>query len=190
MKVANTIAERIDAESVFAPNGCRVWCGSANYDGYGRITVGSRTDGTRRAMLVHRLAWEAERGRIPDGLVVDHVCRNRRCVRVDHLRVVTRAVNTTENSNSWSAVNAAKDRCPKCGGEYESRSNGRICPPCNNAMHAAKYKRKRDRINADRRRKRAEDPEAARAADRAYWAANRERLREQHRERYRARRNA
>jgi hypothetical protein len=47
--------------------------------------------------MVHRYCWELEVGPIPDGMEIDHQCRNRACCNIDHLRVVTPKVNRTEN---------------------------------------------------------------------------------------------
>lgn len=46
-----------------------------------------------RSETTHRIAYELSVGKIPDGMVLDHVCMNRRCVDVDHLRLATRAQN-------------------------------------------------------------------------------------------------
>ena len=43
--------------------------------------------------LAHRVAWEDARGPIPDGLTIDHLCRVRNCVNVEHLELVTIAEN-------------------------------------------------------------------------------------------------
>lgn len=43
--------------------------------------------------LLHRTAWESVHGLVPEGLVLDHLCRNRACHRPSHLEAVTRAVN-------------------------------------------------------------------------------------------------
>lgn len=45
-----------------------------------------------RAPHVHRALYEAHHGPQP-GLDIDHLCRNRRCVRLDHLEAVTRQEN-------------------------------------------------------------------------------------------------
>lgn len=66
---------------------CTVWIGATNNRGYGVVIV----DGEKQ--LAHRVAYEAEHGPIPEGLVLDHLCRVRNCVRVDHLEPVTTAEN-------------------------------------------------------------------------------------------------
>lgn len=67
---------------------CTVWVGASNNKGYGVVYL----DG--RPQLAHRVAYEAQVGPIPDGYVLDHLCRVRNCVRVDHLEPVTQQQNT------------------------------------------------------------------------------------------------
>lgn len=72
---------------------CHVFRGDVSSKGYGRVGAFGR----KGHVLVHIYIWEKENGPIPDGLVVDHQCRVRACCNTDHLRIVTRAVNSTEN---------------------------------------------------------------------------------------------
>lgn len=130
-----TTADKIERCTVYDPeSGCRIWCGADSGNGYGRV----RVDGVTSS--VHRVAWESERGPIPQGMQIDHICRNRRCCRVEHLRVVPQRANVLENSNGPSAINAAKQRCPTCGGDYTERSyGGRFCAPCNRTQQRSRY---------------------------------------------------
>lgn len=66
---------------------CWVWTGTRNDVGYGQLTV----DG--RMQYVHRLSYEALVGPIPDGMQIDHLCRNTLCLRPEHLEPVTPAEN-------------------------------------------------------------------------------------------------
>ncbi len=67
--------------------GCWEWTASLNDSGYGQINVGGRP------ARAHRVAYEFVVGPIPDGLVIDHLCRNRTCVNPSHMEVVTRGEN-------------------------------------------------------------------------------------------------
>lgn len=72
--------------------GCVVWTGCLNSRGYGVVSFrGSR-------VLTHRLSYEAQVGPIADGMTIDHLCRNKRCVHPDHLEVVTREENSRRAS--------------------------------------------------------------------------------------------
>lgn len=87
---APTPAESLKKRGVLdEATGCIIWTGGLHKDGYG--SMGSGTGGS---MLAHKFAWEQANGPVPGDLVVDHRCRNRACVNVDHLRVVPQVGNT------------------------------------------------------------------------------------------------
>ena len=82
-----SLPERFWEKVLFTP-GCWIWQASMSGNGsYGQFSVG---DAMQRA---HRVAYTLFNGRIPDGLVIDHLCRNRACVRPDHLEAVSQEEN-------------------------------------------------------------------------------------------------
>lgn len=87
---------------------CWLWTRGLVY-GYGQFHA--TIDG-KKYHRAHRYAYEATVGPIPTGLVLDHICRVRNCVRPDHLRAVTDRENTLEpRSESPSRKNAEKTHC-------------------------------------------------------------------------------
>lgn len=71
--------------------GCRLWQGKLDKDGYG-------FHGRSRA---HIRAWEAEKGAVPEGLVLDHLCRRRNCIALHHLEPVTQSENEKRKSLTY-----------------------------------------------------------------------------------------
>ena len=122
------------------PNGCVYFTGFVSKDGYGQV----QKDGRQRS--AHVAMWQLMVGPVPDGLVLDHLCRNRPCVNVGHLEPVTSKENNLRGE-SPPAVNARKTHCPE-GHEYDRtilRSDGRTerkCLLCQ-AAAARRYRTKR-----------------------------------------------
>jgi hypothetical protein len=63
---------------------CWNWTGGLINGGYGKIGYGGKQ------ILVHRASYEMSGDVIPEGMFIDHICSNRKCVRPDHLRLATR----------------------------------------------------------------------------------------------------
>ena len=130
------LAEVLRANSR-AADGCIVWAGALDSKGYGRVYVGTRLDGRAQTRFAHRVAWELANGPVPDGLPLDHLCRNRACINVAHLEPVTHRVNILRGVGI-TAVNAAKTACIS-GHEYTPENTRiirtgarihRICRAC------------------------------------------------------------
>lgn len=110
---------------------CHVWALRIRPDGYGTQQLGGRT------RYAHIVAYEAVHGPVPHGLTLDHLCRNRACVNVEHLEPVTNQENTLRGVGP-TAVNARKTHCirghPLNGANLIAGPNGRrTCRTCANA---------------------------------------------------------
>lgn len=104
---------------------CWIWMGAR--DPYGRIKIEGRT------VLAHRFAYTMFRGPIPDGLDLDHKCRNPECVNPKHLEPVTTGVNTARGF-SPNALSARFDVCRR-GHDLPAREGTEVrkCRLCRKA---------------------------------------------------------
>lgn len=99
------------------------WNSTKVPDGNGYVTLGF-PDGKRMA---HRVSYEAFVGPVPDGLVIDHLCRNRRCLNPDHMEPVTQG----ENARRGGGLEIAN----------ESRRGGRFVGRCKRGHDRATHQR-------------------------------------------------
>lgn len=162
---------------------CWLWTAGKTSDGYGAFWFHGKTISAPRFVLSRYGTLS-----LPEGIVPDHLCRTRACVREDHLRPLTNAQNVLAGE-SPTARNARKTRCHKgheLSGEnlivrlIRCRSGGRlrrICRMCRierkrlwRSQHPGIY------AEADRRRAVAyywKNREAIKEKRRAEWRTSR-----------------
>lgn len=91
--------QRFEKYALPEPNtGCWLWMAYVGRDGYGYMRIGNAKVG-RRGMAAHRFSYQVHKGDIPDGLVIDHLCRVRSCCNPDHLEAVTIRENIFRGEN-------------------------------------------------------------------------------------------
>lgn len=95
-------SERYEVQDLGYKTPCWVWKLRPYARGYGRYWT------TERVWQAHRYSWELHHGPIPDGLDLDHLCRNRPCVNPDHLEPVTRRENLRRGPRALSAEEVAE----------------------------------------------------------------------------------
>lgn len=82
-----TPAQVIQARSRPTKDGCWKWLGARDSKGYGRLQY------ELGQYLAHRFSYAARHGEIPEGLTIDHLCRNTGCVNPSHMELVTPGEN-------------------------------------------------------------------------------------------------
>jgi hypothetical protein len=86
---------------------CWEWTSTFN-NGYGRFATCSNAISTQH--YAHRFSYTLCKGPIPEGMTIDHICRNKKCVNPNHLELVTLKENILRGF-SPSAVNARRTHC-------------------------------------------------------------------------------
>jgi hypothetical protein len=141
------LEDRIARKFTIVDDGCWEWTDSHRSRGYGALKVG----GKRGQMVdAHLITYRTFVGPVPEGLELDHICRNRACINPDHLEPVTRRMNALRGV-SIIAAHARKTHC-KYGHEFVTVKEGdrtrRRCIPCQ--YEAIKRYQKRKSLLSER----------------------------------------
>jgi len=115
--------------------GCLVSRYSVGGPGYAQ--VGWSTDGKTIMTTCHRVVWVHHHGPIPDGMTVDHTCKNRRCIEITHLRLLT----NFENARRTSGRDWPLGECAQGHPNTELRSDGAGRKRCRLCKNAARRRR-------------------------------------------------
>lgn len=106
---------------------CWTWTAALNDSGYGVFNLSGRM------VRAHRIAYEFSYGPIPDGMQVDHVCRNRQCVNPAHLRIATNKQNGENRSGAHR-----DSRSGVLGVHWDERHQRWVAQVCHNRKRWAK----------------------------------------------------
>ena len=83
---------------------CWIWQLAIKSRGYGNYWHEGK------CFLAHRFYYEKYKGKIPEGLVLDHLCRNRSCVNPELLEPVTQMVNNQRGKGGFSNFKIHNDK--------------------------------------------------------------------------------
>lgn len=139
---STSVKDRILGNIRVDENGCWRWQRYKHVAGYGWMWVGNG-----KCDFVHRAAYQIWKGPIPDGLVIDHLCRVRDCCNPDHLEVVT----YSENTMRGDTVPVRRKNATHCDRNHRytpetthiSASGNRRCKICRRASQKIYYRRRR-----------------------------------------------
>ncbi len=132
---------------------CWCWVGAMDGNGYGSVRVRGQT------CKAHRVAFCAHRRSIPEGMDLDHLCRNRACINPEHLEPVTRRTNTLRGNHQ----NVVIRRTGICKNGHDMNMTGRYYRRNGRGSQCAECSRERSRLRSQRQRELA-TPEASPAS--------------------------
>lgn len=91
-RVAERAAINVDVQD----NGC--WISRYSVASHGYSQIGWQDNGARHVVLGHRAAWAHVYGQVPLGMTIDHVCKMKRCVNPEHMRLLPNYENARRTS--------------------------------------------------------------------------------------------
>jgi hypothetical protein len=140
---------RLGGQIEESPNGCWTWKGYVGIGGYGRIFLHGAF------WQVHRIVYELFVGPVPEGCVLHHRCRNKRCCNPAHLQPATQAENLAFDG-ALCLKHQPRRLKTWCRNGHELSDHNirwrtvkgkriRVCLACEAAAHARRNERRRSR---------------------------------------------
>lgn len=115
---------------------CWIWESSLTRQGYGKFQIGKTAK-----KISHRYSYEIAHGEIPKGMVLDHLCRVRKCVNPAHLEAVT----SKENTRRGLAPSIVSHFQPNCKNGHSKADHGTthksgmfVCKECQRLEYHAR----------------------------------------------------
>ncbi len=151
------VLARLTAAIPLDRSGCWPWPDRKLSNGYGVIRAG--VGKTHTKLYVHRASYETFIGSIPDGMQIDHLCRNRSCFNPEHLEPVPNRTNFIRGEHPNAVVYRTqicrKGLHPMTGDNIMESPHGRRCRACNYEWQRARRARRSQAQGLGRPRQRA-----------------------------------
>ena len=113
-------------------DGCWIWTGAKHRHGYGACAKGRTKEYSN---IAHRRAYQMVVGPIPEGLVIDHLCRVPACVNPSHLEPVTQKVNVQRGLNGVLRIQCLRGHEYNEENTYITPRGSKACRVCDREKH-------------------------------------------------------
>lgn len=134
----------LDKIVFFENSSCWFFNGAKHHGGYGK------TSSLGRFLFAHRASYEVFKGKIPHGLTIDHLCKNKLCINPEHLEAVPLTVNVMRG-NGPPSKNLKKSTC-RFGHTFSIKKTKskkgyqRFCKECASTQNHILYLKKKVKV--------------------------------------------